>query len=324
VTIPRTYCDDPSASNLIAAAGRLKVTAKRLAKYEFEYLEMKAAEAEAQDPMTRLQDDNTRLQAQVMRLETENELMATDLVTSKIESQSEIERLDVSLNASNRAVDALTTRLAELQKETDEEKERLLAEGAQVLCRCRGAFFPVCVLRRVQHISVRCDADLLSGECFQVKDMFRVVIAEGEASKAAVETQRDEAERRLKLETARFETDRDKLEDLAKLGEASKALKESGAGKLALQNEIHTLENELAESKSQLGERAMRIEELEQKLRAVEADLVSIRAHRTHTLRHAAHSVLCVCSLSLLCCPGLFCEVSFFELTQLSGFCWCR
>jgi hypothetical protein len=64
----------------------------------------------------------------------------------------------------------------QVKKETDEEKERLVAEGQQV------------------------------------KDMFRQVISEGEAEKAKVVTERDAALKRLKLETARFETDLAKLQ----------------------------------------------------------------------------------------------------------------
>jgi len=67
------------------------------------------------------------------------------------------------------------------------------------------------------------------------------------------------------------------VQDLAKIGEASKALSESGAKKLQLQNQIHQLENQLAESMAALGERDMKIEALEQRLRAAEQDIDAAR-----------------------------------------------
>jgi hypothetical protein len=50
--LPDLFRDELSARSLILRAAKMKVTSRKLAKYEKDYLEMKAQEALEEDPMT--------------------------------------------------------------------------------------------------------------------------------------------------------------------------------------------------------------------------------------------------------------------------------
>lgn len=84
VDVPRNFDTERSAAHLVSVAMRMKITEKKLKRYEADYLEVKAAEMASQDPLTRAEEENSRLQANAMRLETENGELAHTLVTSKV------------------------------------------------------------------------------------------------------------------------------------------------------------------------------------------------------------------------------------------------
>ena len=66
-------------------------------KYEKEYLEMKERERENEDPLVRLQKENARHCETILRLERENEDLAHELVTSKIELRQKLDAVEVGL-----------------------------------------------------------------------------------------------------------------------------------------------------------------------------------------------------------------------------------
>uniref|UniRef100_A0A183C6Z8 PID domain-containing protein n=1 Tax=Globodera pallida TaxID=36090 RepID=A0A183C6Z8_GLOPA len=91
VNLPRKYRTEANAKDLIHSAVMLKISHKRLAKYEKEWHEMKRREIESQDPLERLERENCRLKEQIMRLERENDDLAHELVTSKIELRHKLD-----------------------------------------------------------------------------------------------------------------------------------------------------------------------------------------------------------------------------------------
>lgn len=97
VTLPRKYRTESSAKALIQRAVNFKLKHKRLMKYEKEYLEMKERERENEDPLVRLQKENARHCETILRLERENEDLAHELVTSKIELRQKLDAVEVGL-----------------------------------------------------------------------------------------------------------------------------------------------------------------------------------------------------------------------------------
>lgn len=66
-----------------------------MSKYEKEYHTLKQRELESLDPLERLERENFRLKEIILRLERENDDLAHELVTSKIELRN---KLDVVQN----------------------------------------------------------------------------------------------------------------------------------------------------------------------------------------------------------------------------------
>ena len=95
VTLPRKYRTEANAKALIQRAVDFKLKHKRLMKYEKEYLEMKEKERENEDPLVRLQKENARHCETILRLERENDDLAHELVTSKIELRQKLDAVEV-------------------------------------------------------------------------------------------------------------------------------------------------------------------------------------------------------------------------------------
>lgn len=76
----------------------IKISHKRLSKYEKEYHMLKQRELESLDPLERLERENFRLKETILRLERENDDLAHELVTSKIELRN---KLDMVINFFN-------------------------------------------------------------------------------------------------------------------------------------------------------------------------------------------------------------------------------
>ncbi|CAD5229473.1 unnamed protein product [Bursaphelenchus okinawaensis] len=93
VTLPRRYRSEAVAKELIVKAVNLKISHKKLTKYEKMFREAKQNELETLDPKDRLEREVTTLKNTVMRLERENDDLARELVTSKIDLRN---RLDLT------------------------------------------------------------------------------------------------------------------------------------------------------------------------------------------------------------------------------------
>lgn len=89
---------------------------------------MKQQEAESQDPTERLERENLRLKDSVMRLERENDDLAHELVTSKIELRNHLDAAEDNIETLQKQVEKLTL----ARDEFEEENQRLLAQTEQL------------------------------------------------------------------------------------------------------------------------------------------------------------------------------------------------
>lgn len=95
-------------------------------------LEPQAAEAESQDPLVRLEEENKQLQSTVMRLEAENEMLANEVGTCQMTAHDRVEQMDIKLSKASRENARLQALLGRVQSEAAEDKERLELEASQV------------------------------------------------------------------------------------------------------------------------------------------------------------------------------------------------
>ncbi|XP_053631032.1 rab GTPase-activating protein 1 isoform X3 [Cherax quadricarinatus] len=126
VSLPKKYRNEDVARQLYKVATSIKV--KKLKKYEKEYLALKEQEALQEDPVVRLERENRRLLDDNMRLERENDDLAHELVTSKINMRHSMDKLEDKCDNLNKEVVSLNAIL----NDAEEEKKRLLLEANQV------------------------------------------------------------------------------------------------------------------------------------------------------------------------------------------------
>uniref|UniRef100_A0A8C4QH45 Rab GTPase-activating protein 1 n=1 Tax=Eptatretus burgeri TaxID=7764 RepID=A0A8C4QH45_EPTBU len=133
VQLPKRYRSDENARKLMELACSLKITQKKLRKYEKEYQTIREQQAQQEDPLARFERENRRLQEANLRLEQENDDLAHELVTSKISLRNDLD------NAEDRA-DTLTKELVSSRQrlgEAEEEKKLLEVEAVQLKEMCR-------------------------------------------------------------------------------------------------------------------------------------------------------------------------------------------
>ncbi|KAI6229680.1 hypothetical protein M3Y99_01143000 [Aphelenchoides fujianensis] len=97
VTLPRKYRTEAAARALINEAVKLKISHKRLAHYETAYRNAKRIEMESTDPLERLKRECAAKDANILRLERENDDMARELVTSKIDLRHRLDETEDKL-----------------------------------------------------------------------------------------------------------------------------------------------------------------------------------------------------------------------------------
>jgi len=133
VTLPRRYRTMTNAKELIHNAVKLKVSHKRLSKYEKDYYAQKQRELESLDPLERLERENFRLKETILRLERENDDLAHELVTSKIELRNRLDLTEDQLETTTATVERKSRECHELQ----EQNRTLKDEVVQVKTMCR-------------------------------------------------------------------------------------------------------------------------------------------------------------------------------------------
>ncbi|XP_023338421.1 LOW QUALITY PROTEIN: rab GTPase-activating protein 1-like [Eurytemora carolleeae] len=92
VNIPKRLRSEDHAKSLMKTV--CSITIKKLSKYEKEWRNIKEAERLAENPVTRYERENKKLMADNLRLERENDVLAQQLLTSKISMRSELDKLE--------------------------------------------------------------------------------------------------------------------------------------------------------------------------------------------------------------------------------------
>merc|ERR1719412_976847 len=133
VNIPKTYRNEENAKQLLRVAIGIKL--KKMAKYEKEWLAIKEAERQREDPVIRLERENKKLLADNMRLDTENDNLARELVNSKIEMRKDIDAIEDKKDFFEKELESTKSLLSEavdekarLEGETDSLKKLLKRE----------------------------------------------------------------------------------------------------------------------------------------------------------------------------------------------------
>ncbi|XP_070107807.1 rab GTPase-activating protein 1 isoform X1 [Equus przewalskii] len=157
VQLPKRYRSEENAKKLMELACNMKISQKKLKKYEKEYHTMREQQAQQEDPIERFERENRRLQEANMRLEQENDDLAHELVTSKIALRKDLDNMkslklrEVLNDLSKRHMvreqweaeekaDALNKELLMTKQkliDAEEEKRRLEEESAQLKEMCR-------------------------------------------------------------------------------------------------------------------------------------------------------------------------------------------
>ncbi|KAK2491761.1 hypothetical protein MC885_005359, partial [Smutsia gigantea] len=127
VQLPKRYRSEENAKKLMELACNMKISQKKLKKYEKEYHTMREQQAQQEDPIERFERENRRLQEANMRLEQENDDLAHELVTSKIALRKDLDNAEEKADALNKELLMTKQKLID----AEEEKRRLEEESAQ-------------------------------------------------------------------------------------------------------------------------------------------------------------------------------------------------
>jgi len=133
VQLPKKYRSLDAAHELLQTAVSVKISGKKLKKYEKEYISMRETEAQTEDPKDRLQRENKRLLDSNMRLEAENDDLAHELVTSKISLRNDLDVAEEHAEILSKDLEKTQSLLSDIE----EEKKRLEVEATQLKEMCR-------------------------------------------------------------------------------------------------------------------------------------------------------------------------------------------
>ncbi|CAF0767342.1 unnamed protein product [Rotaria sp. Silwood1] len=149
VNLPKKYLCEDHADELIQTACSMKINAKKLKRYEKEYLFYRAEEEQKETPLQRLEAENKRLTETCMRSEFENEILALELVNDRI-------KLKGNLHEAEDQIEHLTREL-EATKGTVRQNEELAIRLNEELEHIREAFRDTCdELQRTQKMLHDC------------------------------------------------------------------------------------------------------------------------------------------------------------------------
>ncbi|XP_014346117.1 rab GTPase-activating protein 1 isoform X1 [Latimeria chalumnae] len=133
VQLPKRYRSEENAKKLMELACSMKISQKKLKKFEKEYHTMREQQAQQEDPIERFERENRRLQEANMRLEQENDDLAHELVTSKIALRKDLDNAEEKADALNKELLMTKQKLVD----SEEEKRRLEEESSQLKEMCR-------------------------------------------------------------------------------------------------------------------------------------------------------------------------------------------
>lgn len=93
VSLPKKFQTEDDCQLLFQNMFTFKVSEKKLSKLEKDYQSYLEHQAQLEDPVLRLENDNKQLRDTTYRLEQENDSLAQDLVSSKIKLRSEMDKV---------------------------------------------------------------------------------------------------------------------------------------------------------------------------------------------------------------------------------------
>ncbi|KAK3719378.1 hypothetical protein RRG08_029534 [Elysia crispata] len=133
VHLPKKYRSEGSARELMACAVSMKVSSRKLKKYEKEYQTIQEQNLQQEDPLERYERENKRLLEDNLRLERENDDLGHELVDVKLSLNSQVDTLQDHNEELERELKGTT----KLLRDTEDEKKRLEAESKSVKEMCR-------------------------------------------------------------------------------------------------------------------------------------------------------------------------------------------
>ncbi|XP_053097123.1 rab GTPase-activating protein 1 isoform X1 [Pangasianodon hypophthalmus] len=133
VPVPKRYRSEENAKKLMELACSMKISQKKLKKYEKEYHTMREQQEQQEAPIERYERENRRLQEANMRLEQENDDLAHELVSSKISLRKDLDNAEEKADALNKELLITKQKLID----SEDEKRRLEDEAAQLKEMCR-------------------------------------------------------------------------------------------------------------------------------------------------------------------------------------------
>lgn len=138
VQMPKRYRNQENVQQLILASSEISL--KKLKKHAKNYEFVKQKEKLLENPLSRLQRENSKLTENNLRLEQENDDLARDLVASKIQLRAQLDALEDKMETLNRALtysrQDCQTYLATIS-DIEDEKSRLEVEVCQLKEVCR-------------------------------------------------------------------------------------------------------------------------------------------------------------------------------------------
>uniref|UniRef100_A0A8D3C217 Rab GTPase-activating protein 1 n=1 Tax=Scophthalmus maximus TaxID=52904 RepID=A0A8D3C217_SCOMX len=133
VPVPKRYRSEENAKKLMELACSIKISQKKLKKFEKEYHTIREQQEQQEAPIERYERENRRLQEANMRLEQENDDLAHELVSSKIALRKDLDNAEEKADALNKELLLTKQKLVD----SEDEKRRLEEESAQLKEMCR-------------------------------------------------------------------------------------------------------------------------------------------------------------------------------------------
>ncbi|ROL48538.1 Rab GTPase-activating protein 1 [Anabarilius grahami] len=128
VPVPKRYRSEENAKKLMELACSMKISQKKLKKYEKDYHTIREQQEQQEAPIERYERENRRLQEANMRLEQENDDLAHELVSSKIALRKDLDNAEEKADALNKELLITKQKLVD----SEDEKRRLEEESAQI------------------------------------------------------------------------------------------------------------------------------------------------------------------------------------------------
>ncbi|KAI5937959.1 Rab GTPase-activating protein 1 [Manis javanica] len=280
VQLPKRYRSEENAKKLMELACNMKISQKKLKKYEKEYHTMREQQAQQEDPIERFERENRRLQEANMRLEQENDDLAHELVTSKIALRKDLDNAEEKADALNKELLMTKQKLID----AEEEKRRLEEESAQLKEMCRRE------LDKAES-EIRKNSSIIGDYkqiCSQLSERLEKQQAANKVEIEKIRQKVDDCERCRELFN--------KEGRVKGTSSAKEVLDEdTDEEKETLKNQLREMELELAQTKLQLVEAECKIQDLEHHLGLALNEMCdSVTSSRTRTYPSQIHRSMLV------------------------------